>query len=499
METFISKPYRKMRGARPEGRGVDWLFVLVVALLTVLGLVMIYSTTFFWSAADNQGNPLAIFGRQVMWALLGMLAFIVMARLDYGRLQPMVPYIMLGCLLMLLLVIGIGSTVFGARRTLASGSIQPSEIVKMGVILYAAAWLSSRRDQVQSFMYGLVPFGVIVGVVSFLVVVQPDLSTGAMILIVAGVMFFMAGASLIQVAVVTLVAMGAFVLLFTLFPHASSRIEQFMTTWRSDDVWGMEYHIRQSLLAVSEGGWFGTGIGASNQKFGLLPTPHTDSVFAVLANEMGWVGVTLTLGLFMLLMIRGLRIAHNADSYFGAYIAVGVVTWITAQMLLNVLSMVALIPFSGVPVPFLSLGGSSMVSLLAACGMLISIARGSRILQEEGEGRGALRGVQLATETGNHGRTRTASTHLRGRNSRTRVARAYRTATAHEAQAATPIIGRDAVDGYGGSQSRNGRSRSNRLFSERGTGPVRWRRNRYGARPRLPRERDVRDDSVGGG
>ena len=492
MQAFVGKPYRKMRGARPEGRGVDWLFVSAVALLTLLGLVMIYSTTFFWSAADNDGNPLAIFSRQVMWAGLGGLAFLLMARLDYGRLQPFVPIIMLGSLVVLVGVLLFGDNVFGARRTLFGGSVQPSEIVKMGVILYAAAWLSSRRDQVQSMVYGLVPFGVIVGLVSFLVVIQPDLSTAATILIAAGVMFFMAGASLIQVTVVTLTAVGAFTVLFTLFPHASSRISQFVTTWQTDDVWGMEYHIRQSLLAVSEGGWFGTGIGASNQKFGLLPTPHTDSVFAVLANEMGWVGVALTLGLFMLLMVRGLRIAHRADSFFGAYIAVGVVTWITAQMLLNVLSTVALIPFSGVPVPFLSLGGSSMVSLLAACGILISIARGSRVLQEEGEGRT----TQLENETGNHGRARTASVNLRGRNSRTRVARAYRTATAHEAHADEQIVGRDAINGYTASQQRS--ARNTRMFNERRAGPVRWRRNRNGTRPRLPRERDVRDDSVGG-
>ena len=484
MDAFIGKPYRKVRDSRPEGRGVDWPFVVAVALLTLLGMMMIYSTTFFWSAVDNQGDPLMIFSRQVIWALIGLLAFVVMARLDYGRLQPLVPFIMLGCLLVLLAVLVFGDNVFGARRTLFNGSVQPSEIVKIGVILYAAAWLSSRRDQVQSFVYGLVPFGVMVGLISFLVVIQPDLSTAATILVVAGVMFFMAGASLIQVAVVTCVAFAAFAGLFTLFPHASSRIEQFMTVWRTTDVWGMEYHIRQSLLAVSEGGWFGTGIGASNQKFGLLPTPHTDSVFAVLANEMGWVGVALTLGLFLLLMFRGLRIAHYADSYFGAYIAVGVVTWITAQMLFNVLSTVALIPFSGVPVPFLSLGGSSMVSLLAACGLLIGISRGSRILREQGEGEGRPNATPLAGEIGNHGRSGTASVNLRRRNSRTRVARAYRAATADETHASDQIVGRDAVNGYSTPKQR--RARGVRMFSERRTGPVRWRGDGNGTRTRLP-------------
>lgn len=492
MDAQISRPYRKVRDAQPEGQGVDWLFVIAVALLTLLGLVMIYSTTFFWSAVDNDGDPLAIFGRQVIWALLGALAFVVVSRFDYGRLQPYVPLMMLGCLVMLVVVRLMGDTVFGARRTLLNGSVQPSEIVKLGVILYAAAWLSSRRDQVQSFMYGLVPFGLIVGIVSFLVVIQPDLSTAATILLAAGAMFFMAGASLLQVSVVSLVAGGVFLVLFTIFPHASSRIDQFMTTWRSSDLLQMEYHLRQSLLAISEGGWFGTGIGASNQKFGLLPTPHTDSVFAVLANEMGWVGSALTLGLFLLLTFRGLRIAQKADSHFGAYIAVGIVTWVTGQMLLNVLSTVALIPFTGVPVPFLSLGGSSMVSLLAACGMLISISRGSRYLVE-GD---AAYSDGVAISAGQDERARNASITLRRRNSRTRAARTYGAATAHEAHGDADIVGRDAIRGYNGPKPRQSRTK---LFSEQRASPVRWRRKRHGARISLPRERGVRDDSLGSG
>jgi cell division protein FtsW len=465
-------------------------------LLVFLGVVMAYSTTFFWSYAEF-ANVFTIFLKQLRWVGVGLLCMLIASRVDYGWSRRGVLLLMMGSLVVLTLVLVVGDKVFGARRTLMDGSVQPSEFVKLCVILYAAAWLDSRRDQVQSFATGLIPFGVIVGIVSALVYAQPDMSTTSVIVAVAAVMFFMAGASARQILVVLAVGVAAFLMAYQLFDHVNTRVEQFLGGFRSDDLSAMQHHVRQSVLTISEGGLFGVGPGASNQKFGFLPTPHTDSVFAVLANELGLIGIFATMALFALLLVRGLRIANYADTYFGAFICIGVVTWITIQTMLNMLSSLALIPFTGVPVPFLSVGGSSLVSLLVACGMVISVSRGSRLLRDENidENYGAERETQSYQP--NRGRVKgrfaaaapnaLAGAGLRRRNSRTRIARAQRAATVEQdaANAAEKFIGRNV-------RSIQFDARSDKLGSivrRKRTGSlVRWRGSGDGTRTSLSRD-----------
>lgn len=443
-------------------RGADWIFISAVLLLTALGLVMAYSTTFFWSQV-KEGSPLTIFSKQLLYAGIGLVGFAFFSRLDYGIFRRFAVWIMAGCLVMLVGVILFGDDVFGARRTLLNGSVQPSELVKLGVIIYAAAWLASRRDQVQSVSNGLIPFGVIVGVVSFLIVVQPDLSTTAVIVIVAMAMFFMAGASWKQLGLVVLIAVSAFLVLITIVPHATIRVNEFIKVWRAPNE--MDYHIRQTLITLGGGGLFGNGIGASGQKFGYLPTPHTDSVMAVLGDEMGLLGLVMTLALFVIFAWRGLRIAQHADTAFGSFIAIGVVIWVIGQMLLNVMAIMAMIPFTGVPVPFLSVGGSSLVSLLIACGVVISVARGSRMLREDG----ANAGLPVAAGQAKGGRAVRASSTIRRGHGRARFARAHRAqgaGSAAEAESADAIIvGRDVRAGGG----------LRRRIGQRSPSAVRWR------------------------
>jgi cell division protein FtsW len=404
-----------------QERPTDWVLVMAVLLLTALGLVMAYSTTFFWSQV-SEGNPLAIFGRQVVSAGLGLLAFALFCRLDYGLFRRLAVAIMAGCLIALIGVVLFGDEVFGARRTLFNGSVQPSELVKLGVIIYAAAWLASRRDQVRSIANGLLPFGVIIGSVCFLIVIQPDLSTAAVITITALAMFFMAGASWQQLGLVVLTAAGAFALLVVALPYATTRLNEFLKIWQTPAE--MSYHIRQSLITLGSGGLFGNGIGASGQKFGYLPTPHTDSVLAVLGEELGLVGLICVLALFIVFLWRGLRIAQHADTAFGAFIAVGIVTWVIAQLLLNLLATLAIIPFTGMPVPFLSVGGSSLFALLTASGVVVSVGRGSQLLLPERDS------IEESTTEVKGGKPVRAHPALRRRNGRTRFARAYRIASA---------------------------------------------------------------------
>jgi cell division protein FtsW len=416
----------------------DAIFAGAVLILTVLGLIMAYSTTFFWSQVQ-EGNPFTLFVRQVAFAVLGVVVFFFFSRLDYGVWRRYAIWVMVGCLVLLVGVLLFGEAKFGARRTFLGGSIQPSELVKMAVIVYAAAWLASRRDQVQSFMNGMVPFGVIVGIVSALVMLQPDLSTTANIVLIALAMFFMAGASWTQLTFVILVSLATFLLMFALWPHATDRVNAFVQMLQDPNSLNVDYHIRQSLITLGGGGIFGSGIGAGGQKFGYLPTPHTDSVVAVLGEEMGLVGLLITLALFVVFAWRGLVVAHKADSPFGSFIAIGVVIWVISQMLMNVLAMLAMIPFTGVPVPFLSVGGSSLVSLLAACGIVVSVSRGSRMMREEGETE-----ESPALVAANGGQSFRASSTVRGRNSRSRAARAYRApGAAGDDAARSTIVGRD--------------------------------------------------------
>ncbi|MDW8395636.1 MAG: FtsW/RodA/SpoVE family cell cycle protein [Anaerolineae bacterium] len=423
-------PIRSLRQRR-ERRPPDWGFVAATLALTALGLLMSYSTTFFWE------EGVTTFLRQAAFAALGLAAFVATANADYGIARRYAVRIMLVCLALLVAVLLFGEEHFGARRTLLNNSVQPSEVAKVGLIIYAAAWLSSRREQVRSFMDGLIPFGIIAGSVAFLVVIQPDFSTAAVLVLIALVMFFLAGASIQQMVLVFLVALLAFAGLTQLFPHAVKRIQGFISLWSTAGE--PDYHIRQSLISLGEGGLFGNGLGAGRQKFGFLPTPHHDSVVAVLGEEMGLVGLVATLVLFVIFAWRGIVIAHHADTAFGAFVAVGIVAWVIGQMLLNVLAVLALIPFTGMPMPFLSQGGSSLVALLASAGLVVSVSRGSRVLIEPSSSIGDQGGKHVY-----------AGAPFRRRHRRSRFAR---------------------LDRLGGTEQ----------ASARFTSIVRWRRKRYGA------------------
>ncbi|MCL4504695.1 MAG: FtsW/RodA/SpoVE family cell cycle protein [Chloroflexi bacterium] len=467
----ITHTSRKARDAKlPE---MDWVLVFVVGALLVLGIVMAYSTTFYWSAsASKDGSPFTQLLKQLGFAAIGIVLFIVLSRLDYGIWNRLsLPAILL-TLLVLVAVLIWGESAFGAKRTLFG--FQPSEPAKIVALMYGATWLASRRKQVTSISVGLIPFAVIIGIVVALIAIEPDFSTSAIILLAASAMFFLAGASLIQIVLVSGAAVGFAYLMVNVFQHASDRLTSFFTSFSNGQ--GPHYHILQSLLAFGEGGIFGKGIGAGYQKFGLLPTPHTDSVIAVVAEEMGLLGVAVVLGLFALLAYRSLRIAQKADTTFGAFWAIGIIVWIMMQTLLNLLAMTGLLPLPGVPVPFLSVGGSSLIAVLAACGILVSISRGTRILPsgEDSDNEGA--DELLGGKPDN-----SASTTIRRRDSGSRAARTDRSQKLEDhGRDASSIVGRDVKFTP---RLRKG-SGATRIRSA-----VRWRDGRYGTGSGYPRGR----------
>ena len=364
---------KRISTGRPErrGRGVDLPLLIAVGMLAALGLMMVYSTTFDWGS-----TPTEYLTRQAVWLALGIVVMLVIIRVDYTVLHRLsVPLMGLG-LVLLIAVLLFGSKMFGSQSTFLAGSIQPAELVKLITVLYSADWLASKGEKIRDVSLGLIPFAVVIGVIAGLVVLQPDFGTAGVIALTAGIMFFLAGADIKQMIVGLIVGGATFMLLLFNTPHAQERIQSYVDAVH--DPVKASYHVQQAFIALGSGGLTGTGLGAGRQKFGYLPLPHTDSIFAVLGEELGLIGALFVIGLFACIAYRGFRIALNAPDVFGTLIAVGVTSWIVIEALTNIAVMTGILPLTGVPLPFISYGGSSLVSLMAAVGLLQSVARASR-------------------------------------------------------------------------------------------------------------------------
>jgi cell division protein FtsW len=351
------------------------VLVLAVAGLVIVGLMMVYSATFDWSYQAHR-DSFRIASRQFLWVGLSLVAMVVVAAVPYDWWQSMAVPIMVGGLLLLILVLIAGEDRFGARRSFFDGSVQPSELVKLVMLIYVAAWLASKGEQIRDVTYGLIPFAVLIGLVAGLIVMQPDVSTAVLVVLTALAMFFFAGADIFQLAVGGAIGGVTFLLLVNQLPHARHRIDEYLAVWHDPELLG--YHMQQALIALGSGGLFGVGLGQGQQKFGYLPTPHTDSIFAVLGEELGFVGCLVVIALFFLLAYRGFKIAREAPDAFAALLACGITCWLTFQALINVAVMTGLIPFTGVALPFISSGGSAMLASLSGVGLLLSISRGKR-------------------------------------------------------------------------------------------------------------------------
>jgi len=368
---------RRVRPASQSRRApqLDYPLLIVVGALVAIGLMMVYSTTFDWGY-QQYGDPAYFVVRQVLWLALGVAVMIGMLRVDYTLWHRFSIPLMGVALALLIAVLLFGQEVLGAQRSFFNGSIQPSELVKLMVVIYIADWLSSKGEKIRDLGYGLIPFAVLIGVIAGLIVIQPDFGTAIVIVLVAGMMFFLAGADVKQIVIGLAVSSGTFLILLLNSPHAQARIQSFLDAL--NDPTQASYHVQQALIAIGSGGLFGVGPGASRQKFGYLPVPHTDSVFAVLGEELGLIGGLVVLALFAFLAYRGFRIALRAPDVFGTLIAAGITCWIVLEALINIAVISGMLPLTGLPLPFISYGGSSLVSLLAAVGLLQSIARGTR-------------------------------------------------------------------------------------------------------------------------
>jgi cell division protein FtsW len=341
---------------------------------------MVYSASSV-HAYVNYDDAMFFAKRQLVWAVLGVVAVVLMLRFDYWRLRRWAKPILWLALAALVLVLlpGVGQARGGSQRWINLGfaSFQPSEMIKLALVVYFSYALAKSRDQLTQFFDGLGPHLVLLGFVFGLIMLQPDFGTALTIAATAVVLIFTAGARLLHLVMVGLAALPVMYWLVADEPYRMRRILAFLDP--QADPLGYGYHIIQSLYALGSGGLFGVGLGQSLQKFFYVPAQHTDFIFAILGEELGFLGVFTLLVLFLLFAWRGYRIALTAPDTFGSLLAVGITTMITAQALINIGVVTATLPITGITLPFVSYGGSSLLFTLVGVGMLMNISKHCRV------------------------------------------------------------------------------------------------------------------------
>jgi cell division protein FtsW len=362
---------------RRERHQPDYSILVSVVALVAIGILMVYSSSGL-RAYINQDDTLAIVGPQILWAAIGLGVMAVVMRIDYRilRLLSVPGYLVAVALLVLVFVPALNRTVGGSARWLVIGplpAVHPAEIAKLALIVYLAHWLANRGTRISSLRQGTIPFLLLVAPIVLLVMREPDLGTTIVIGATAFTMFFVAGASLWQF--VAIVAAGfAAGALFMLRGYQIDRIRAWLDPWA--DPLGSGFHTIQGLLALGLGGLLGSGLGESKLAGGLyLPNAWNDFIFAIIGEEFGFLGAFVVLALFGILAVAGTRTALRAPDTFGALLAAGITAWLCLQAFINIGVVVALLPVTGITLPFISAGGSSLVVSFAAVGVLLSISR----------------------------------------------------------------------------------------------------------------------------
>ncbi len=356
-----------------------WLLGLTIALVTI-GLIMVYSASTVW-AQDKFHDRFYFLKRQLFFASLGFIMMFFMSRIHFTvwRKYSKTGIIICFVLLLLVLIPGVGLERGGAKSWLGVGafSIQPSEFMKMALILYLSDFLSKHQRKLDGFFTGFLYSLLIVLVAFGIIMLQPDLGTGTVILLTSFLMVFIAGGKIKHFIIVGFAGLAGFAMLIISAPYRIARILSFVNPWK--DPLGAGFQIIQSLYAIGPAGLFGFGLGQSRQKFNYLPEPQTDFIFAIISEELGFIGATFVLILFCLLLWRGIRIALLATDLFSTLFSFGIVIMIAVQVMINIAVVIGLMPVTGITLPFLSYGGSSLTLILTSIGILLSISRNRRV------------------------------------------------------------------------------------------------------------------------
>jgi cell division protein FtsW len=356
-----------MSRSRPTHSRTDYALLVAVILLVVWGLIMVYSATFM--IADY---PPYYLRKQALWAVLGFVLLVGLYHVDYRKLQGFALPIMGGSVVSLIAVLILAPDPKN-RIWFLQGSIQPSEFAKLAFIVYIAAWLASKGDRIRDITYGLVPFAILLGTVTGLILLQPDIGTALLIVATAVSMFFISGAELSQLLIGLLFGAPALYLLISGSNVAQERLRVFFNL--GSDLQGLDLQIATVLSAIRLGGITGRGLGAGTQKLYPPFVHHTDTVLSVIGEELGLLGCVVVIGLFLFIAYRGVLIAFRAPDTFGTLLAFGVTAWMVCQAMIHIGGNTAALPFTGITLPFVSYGGSSLIMCLAGAGVLLSISR----------------------------------------------------------------------------------------------------------------------------
>ncbi len=361
---------------KPIRKSFDFLILITVLILLAFGIIIVFSASAPLAASTSK-NTYAVVQDQLIFAGLGIIAMLVMANFDYRVLYKLAPLIMVVSIILLILVLvpGIGREVKDTWRWIYIGPIhfQPSEIAKLAVILFLARSVSNRKNKIRSFFKGLLPYFLLIAVISALLLKEPHLSCTIIVVLVSAVILFAAGAKIFHFVILAVPAVAGLGIVVATVPYMQKRVLSFINPW--NDLQGDGWQVVQSLYAIGSGGLFGRGLGKSMQKFLYIPEPHNDFIFPVLAEELGFVGVVAVMALFMILIWRGIKVAVTAPDMFGSLTAVGITSLIAIQTLLNIAVVTSSVPPTGVSLPFFSAGGTSLLLFLTEMGILLNISR----------------------------------------------------------------------------------------------------------------------------
>jgi cell division protein FtsW len=361
-------------GSRRPGGYV--LLLTTVAVLNLVGVVMVLSASSV-SSLNNYGSAWYFFERQLLWTVLGVLAFVVASRIDYRRWRTLaVPLLLISAILLLVVLLpGIGIKVSGSRRWLGFGAwrFQPSEIAKLAILLFSADLLTRRQHELANWRRVLVPVLLMFSMIAVLVLLEPDMDSTMVLTIIVATVLVAGG-----IRARHLVALASAVVVLSAglamaAPYRRARMFAYLDPWKDKTNTG--YQITQSLIAIGSGGLTGVGLGAGRSKWLFLPNAHTDFIFAVIGEELGLLGCMLVVALFGAFAALGTRAALRAPDRFGMLVAAGITAWVVGQAVINIGAVVGLLPVSGIPLPFVSFGGSALVFTMAAAGILANVAR----------------------------------------------------------------------------------------------------------------------------
>ncbi|MDQ6859434.1 MAG: putative lipid II flippase FtsW [Chloroflexota bacterium] len=360
----------------PTHTGYDLMLLSVVLALLAIGLAMVYSASGI-KALDAQDDPRYFLVQQSAWVAIGLLTMFIVARVDYHRYRRLAfPGLVIALILLIVVLVpGVGTRVGGASRWLRVSSfagLQPAELAKLAVVVYLAFWLAAKQERIGRWSVTL-PFIALVTLVAGLVVAEPDLGTAIVLVAIGLGMYFVAGARIAEFAALAGLTTIAVASVAVVQPYRLARLATFLDPW--SDPQGTGFQTIQSIYGLALGGPFGEGLGAGREKFGFLPAPYTDSIFAVLGDELGLLGTLAVVVLFLVIAFKGIRIALSAPDLAGSLLATGITVWLVFQAWVNMAVVASLVPMTGITLPFISYGGSSICVGLVAVGILLNVGR----------------------------------------------------------------------------------------------------------------------------